>query len=660
MDIKNRIKELTDKINQYNNAYYNDNNPLVSDNQYDTLYKELENLERDYPDYIQENSPIKRVGAVLSQKDKVIIHEFPMYSLENSYSRGDVEEFINKIEKSVGKDILFTVEPKMDGAAVSITFEKGKLTLAATRGDGKEGEDITRNAFFITNLPKEINDKNKIVVIGEVVMEKEVFKELNILRSQNNQQLFANPRNAAAGSLKLLDENEAKSRKLSIFIYGMSGNYYGKNHSDDLEKCKNLNLPVNNIMYICKDIEEIFEALDKIEDIRFSLPYDIDGAVIKVNDYSLREELGYTAKFPRWALAYKYQAQQASTILKDVIFQVGRTGIITPVAVLEPVLLSGSTISKASLYNEDEIRRLDIMIGDTVFIEKGGEIIPKVVSVQKELRKSDAKEIKFPRACPECGSLLYKDDDQADYYCINKKCPAIIKGSIIHFASRNAMDIKGLGEKVVEELYDCGLLRNVADIYKLKMEDIETREGWGESSAKNLINAIEESKNKSFEKVLFGLGLRHVGASTAKLIVSKFSSMESLLNATFSDIENIKGIGKETALSIVNSLKNNALLEVIDSLKNSGLNMVEVSNKSDLLENKSFLITGTLSKPRKHFEDIITANGGILLSTVSKNLDYLLVGEKAGSKLEKAKKIGVKVINEYDFFTLIDKNSINL
>lgn len=660
MDIKNRIKELTDKINQYNNAYYNDNNPLVSDNQYDTLYKELENLERDYPDYIQENSPIKRVGAVLSQKDKVIIHEFPMYSLENSYSRGDVEEFINKIEKSVGKDILFTVEPKMDGAAVSITFEKGKLTLAATRGDGKEGEDITRNAFFITNLPKEINDKNKIVVIGEVVMEKEVFKELNILRSQNNQQLFANPRNAAAGSLKLLDENEAKSRKLSIFIYGMSGNYYGKNHSDDLEKCKNLNLPVNNIMYICKDIEEIFEALDKIEDIRFSLPYDIDGAVIKVNDYSLREELGYTAKFPRWALAYKYQAQQASTILKDVIFQVGRTGIITPVAVLEPVLLSGSTISKASLYNEDEIRRLDIMIGDTVFIEKGGEIIPKVVSVQKELRKSDAKEIKFPRACPECGSLLYKDDDQADYYCINKKCPAIIKGSIIHFASRNAMDIKGLGEKVVEELYDCGLLRNVADIYKLKIEDLETREGWGESSAKNLINAIEESKNKSFEKVLFGLGLRHVGASTAKLIVSKFSSMESLLNATFSDIENIKGIGKETALSIVNSLKNNALLEVIDSLKNSGLNMVEVSNKSDLLENKSFLITGTLSKPRKHFEDIITANGGILLSTVSKNLDYLLVGEKAGSKLEKAKKIGVKIINEYDFFTLIDKNSINL
>lgn len=660
MDIKNRIKELTDKINQYNNAYYNDNNPLISDNQYDTLYKELENLERDYPDYIQENSPIKRVGAVLSQKDKVIIHEFPMYSLENSYSRGDVEEFINKIEKSVGKDILFTVEPKMDGAAVSITFDKGKLTLAATRGDGKEGEDITRNAFFITNLPKEINDKNKIVVIGEVVMEKEVFKELNILRSQNNQQLFANPRNAAAGSLKLLDENEAKSRKLSIFIYGMSGNYYGKNHSDDLEKCKNLNLPVNNIMYICKDIEEIFEALDKIEDIRFSLPYDIDGAVIKVNDYSLREELGYTAKFPRWALAYKYQAQQASTILKDVIFQVGRTGIITPVAVLEPVLLSGSTISKASLYNEDEIRRLDIMIGDTVFIEKGGEIIPKVVSVQKELRKSDAKEIKFPRACPECGSLLYKDDDQADYYCINKKCPAIIKGSIIHFASRNAMDIKGLGEKVVEELYDCGLLRNVADIYKLKMEDLEKREGWGESSAKNLINAIEESKNKSFEKVLFGLGLRHVGASTAKLIVSKFSSMESLLNATFSDIENIKGIGKETALSIVNSLKNNALLEVIDSLKNSGLNMVEVSNKSDLLENKSFLITGTLSKPRKHFEDIITANGGILLSTVSKNLDYLLVGEKAGSKLEKAKKIGVKIINEYDFFTLIDKNSINL
>lgn len=657
MDNLKRIKELTEQLNRYNNAYYNENNPLISDKEYDDLYKELENYEKKYPEYIQEDSPIKKVGVTPSQKDKVIQHEFPMYSLENSYSRQDVEEFINRIRKSIGDNVVYTVEAKMDGAAITVTYENGKLVKAATRGDGKVGEDITRNASFIMNLPKEINNKNKIVVIGEVIMEKEVFKNLNIIRGNNNQQLFANPRNAASGSLKLLDENEAKSRQLSMFVYGMSGNYYEKNHNDDLNMCKNLGLPVSDIRFECNNIDEIFSALDKIENMRFSLPYDIDGAVIKVNDYSIREKLGYTSKFPRWAMAYKYQAQQVSTILKDVVFQVGRTGIVTPVAILEPVSLSGSIVSKASLYNEDEIRRLDIMIGDTVFVEKGGEIIPKVVSVQKSLRKEDARSIKFPKACPECGSILYKDENQADYYCINKRCPAIIKGTITHFASRNAMDIKGLGEKIVDELYEDRYLRSVADIYTLKIEDLSKRDGWGESSASNLINAIEESKSKPFEKVLFGLGYRHVGANAAKLLTSNFSSIEKLMNASFNDIENIKGIGKETAASIIRCLKSSDNIDIINRLKASGLNFEEkvVDNSEKLLTGKNFLITGTLSKSRKHFEDIITLNGGNLLSSVTKNLDYLLVGDKAGSKLEKAKSLGVKIINEYEFLDIINE-----
>ena len=653
MDYKERISYLTDLLNKYNKAYYIDNNPIVSDVEYDTLYKELEQLEKDYPEFIQNNSPTKVVGAK-ETLSKTINHEIPMYSLDNSYSMEDIEEFYERLYKMFGKDIELTVECKMDGAALSVTYDNGRLLQVVTRGDGKSGEDIT-NTAYISNLPKEISYKGKLILRGEVFMPKEVFKELNRTRGEMGQNLFANPRNAAAGSLKLLDFKQAQSRMLEMFVYNLA--YCDENistHEEALNFCREIGLPVNNIFFKCSNLNMVENALSEIENMRFSLPYDIDGAVIKVNNIDMQRQAGFTAKFPRWAIAYKYKAQQVSTILEDVIFQVGRTGAVTPVAVLHPVLISGSTVSRASLHNEDEIKRLNIMIGDTVFIEKGGEIIPKVVSVQQSLRSDNAKEIIMPSNCPICNSPLEVIESDAKRRCVNPKCPALIQGSIIHFASRDAMDIKGLGEKVVEELFNAHLINNYADIYELKAEQLEDREGWGKVSAENLIEAVNESKNIPFERVLFALGLRHVGIIAARLLAEHFKSMDRLMNASINDLENVKGIGTETAVSILKSLKDENMNQIITRLKDYGLQMEYVqSNTGASLQGKSFLITGTLDKPRKYYEELILSNGGSLLSGVSKNLDFLIAGEKAGSKLDKANKLGVKVISQDEFLNMI-------
>ena len=579
MDYKERISYLTDLLNKYNKAYYIDNNPIVSDVEYDTLYKELEQLEKDYPEFIQNNSPTKAVGAK-ETLSKTINHEIPMYSLDNSYSMEDIEEFYERLYKMFGKDIELTVECKMDGAALSVTYDNGRLLQVVTRGDGKSGEDIT-NTAYISNLPKEISYKGKLILRGEVFMPKEVFKELNRTRGEMGQNLFANPRNAAAGSLKLLDFKQAQSRMLEMFVYNLA--YCDENistHEEALNFCREIGLPVNNIFFKCSNLNMVESALSEIENMRFSLPYDIDGAVIKVNNIDMQRQAGFTAKFPRWAIAYKYKAQQVSTILEDVIFQVGRTGAVTPVAVLHPVLISGSTVSRASLHNEDEIKRLNIMIGDTVFIEKGGEIIPKVVSVQQSLRSDNAKEIIMPSNCPICNSPLEVIESDAKRRCVNPKCPALIQGSIIHFASRDAMDIKGLGEKVVEELFNAHLINNYADIYELKAEQLEDREGWGKVSAENLIEAVNESKNIPFERVLFALGLRHVGIIAARLLAEHFKSMDRLMNASINDLENVKGIGTETAVSILKSLKDENMNQIITRLKDYGLQMEYVQSNT--------------------------------------------------------------------------------
>lgn len=656
MSEKERILLLTKLIDKYNSAYYNDAEPLVSDFEYDGLYKELKELEEKYPEYALPSSPTKRAGIAPDEKGKTVRHEVPMMSLDNSYSLTDVEEFFKRLSKTIGSGFTVTVEPKMDGAAVSLTWEKGKLTLAATRGDGIIGEDITRNAEFITNLPKRINYDGKLTIRGEVFMSKTVFRELNKDRAEEGLALFANPRNAAAGSLKLLDAQEAQSRRLEMFIYGADGGTDNKSHAKDLEFCRNLGLPVNPIIYLCKSMDEVSKALDEIEKLRFELAYDIDGAVIKVDDYSLREKAGVTSKFPRWAIAYKYAAVQATTKLEDVGFQVGRTGAITPVAKLSPVLLSGSTVSRASLHNEDEIKRLGVMIGDTVFIEKGGEIIPKVVKVLDSVRPSDAKPIVFPEICPVCGKPLTVSSDDAKRRCVNRLCPAIVKGAIMHFASRGAMDIKGLGDKAVEELYEAGILKNCADIYDLKPSDLIGREGWGELSAENLINAISASKSKPFEKVLYAIGFRHLGVTGGRLLALAFGSMENLKKATAEDLEKIDGIGPEIAASVAAAMQDGENIKIIDRLASAGLKMeTEVAETSAHLpiSGKTFLITGTLDKPRKVYEDEIEALGGKILSGVSKKLDFLIVGDEPGSKLSKAKELGIKIITADEFNSMI-------
>ncbi len=654
MDIKNRIAQLVEDITKYNEAYYADNNPLISDKEYDELYHELVQLETEYPELKQENSPTNIVGVSPKDDAKTVEHEYRMLSLDNSYSQEEVVDFIRKSGASVGTQ--YTIEPKVDGAAVSITYENGVLTLGATRGDGKVGEDITRNVKLIEQLPKTISYKGKIVLRGEVYMSKQVFEDLNKKRAEMGEQLFANPRNAAAGSLKLLDEKEAKSRRLSVIIYGVDG-FEDKfeTHAKDMEYVKSLGFHISERLFVANNIDEITQALDKIEDVRFTLDYDIDGAVIKVNDYAIREELGYTAKFPRWAIAYKYKALQATSVLEDVIFQVGRTGAITPVAVLTPVQLSGSTVSRASLHNQDEVNRLDIMIGDTVFIEKGGEIIPKIVAVQKDLRKSDAREIIFPTHCPVCNHEVVTTDDDAKSRCVYEYCPALVKGKIMHFASRNAMDIKGLGEKVVDELYEAELVRNFSDIYNLKIDDLKDRDGWGKRSADLLIEAIDGSKKIPFERVLYALGIRHVGETAARLVVDEFKSFDKLSSASVNSIENVKGIGEETAISIRKAVNNENFMIEIDKLKQAGLSFVaeQKEKASGNLDGKSFLITGTLDKPRKYYEELILNNGGKLASGVSKNLDYLIAGEKAGSKLSKAESLNIPVLDAEKFMKML-------
>lgn len=649
-----QIKHLTELLNKYNEAYYNEAQPLVSDLEYDRLYKELKTLEDEYPQYVQENSPTKTPGLIPDDKSKTVRHEVPMLSLDNSYSMEDIAAFWNRLTKIVGDGFRVTVEPKMDGAAISLTWEKGVLKLAATRGDGKIGEDITRNASFITNLPKKIDHLGKLTVRGEVFMPKTVFHELNKFRGEEGTPLFANPRNAAAGSLKLLDEGEAGSRFLQMFIYGVDAGSDKKNQRDDLEFCENLGLPVNPIIYICNNLEEVMNGLNEIEKLRFQLPYDIDGAVIKLDDYDLRAEAGFTSKFPRWAVAFKYPAVQVTTTLVAVIFQVGRTGALTPVAKLTPVLLAGSTVSRASLHNEDEIKRLGVMIGDRVFVEKGGDVIPKIVKTAGNLKGETSKNIIFPENCPSCGEALIVNEDDAKRRCVNRSCPAIIKGSINHFVSRNAMDIKGLGEKAVDELFGAGYLKNYADIYDLQISYLDKREGWGDTSAKNLIDAVLESKKRPFDTVLYALGFRHLGITGAKLLAENFSSMEKLRKASFDDFANVKGIGKETASSLITALSDGLNIEIIERLTSAGLKMAAAeSHELGTLSGKTFLITGILDKPRKFYEDIVVANGGKILSGVSKKLDFLIVGVDAGSKLEKANEIGIKTISAGEFLNML-------
>jgi DNA ligase (NAD+) len=581
--------------------------------------------------------------------DGGIRHAIPMLSLENSYNREDVAKFVSKAAD--GKT-TFTVEPKMDGAAVSITYEDGKLTLAATRGDGVMGEEITHNVLTIKALPHQIAHNGTLVVRGEIFMPKDVFEKLNDARAKLGQPLFANPRNAAAGSMKLLDSAEAARRGLDMRVYDVASSTNLPSHSANLEYCGSLGLPINDLNRVCHNLDEILAALDAIEQLRFSLPYEIDGAVIKVNEYTKRSAMGSTGKFPRWAVAYKYAALQATTILKSVTFQVGHTGEITPVAELEPVQLSGSTISRATLHNEDQIARLGVMIGDTVFIEKGGEIIPKIVKVVLDARPTTAQAITFPAECPICGMPLSKPDGEARWCCNNPECAGRVKATLAKFASREAMDIDGMGPALIDALVDEGRISKFADIYSLQAAELAKRDKMGSRSAQKLVAAIEKSKSQPFSRVLYAMSLPRVGVNTSKLLSSNFKNIDQLMAATRTDLVSIADIGDKTATILLQTFATEAFQDMVASLREIGLNMAAAEAPQAVesaITGKSFLITGTLSVPRKTMEDRIESLGGKLLSSVSKNLNYLIVGENAGSKLTKAESIGVPVLSEDDF-----------
>ncbi|MCD6220987.1 NAD-dependent DNA ligase LigA [bacterium] len=653
-----KIDKLIKLLNYYNYKYYVENNPVVSDYEYDKLYHQLLELEKKYPQFIKPYSPTQRVGGQPLKEFKTVQHKIPMLSIDNTYSSDELIEFDKRVKRMADVEYVdYVVELKYDGVAVSLIYEGGKFILGASRGDGFRGDDITENLKTVKTLPLYIPYKKPIEVRGEVYMRKDDFEKLNRERERNGEQLFANPRNATAGSLKLLDSREVAKRNLQFFVYqGIVGNDF-KTHWDVMNFLKELGFPVSPHMKYAENIKEVIDYCNEWEEKRFSLPYNIDGMVIKVNSLSLQEKLGTTTKSPRWVVAYKFPAEQVSTIIKDVTVQVGRTGTLTPVAILEPVEISGTIVSRATLHNFDEIKRLGVKIGDRVFVEKGGEIIPKIVKVIPEARDGDEKDIPVPEKCPVCGSPVIKDTNEVAIRCPNVRCPAQVKERIIHFASKNAMDIEGLGEQWVNIFVDKGLLSDYGDIYYLKYEDLINLERMGEKSVKNLLNAIKNSKNRPLSCLIFALGIRYIGVHASEILAENFNSIDHLAEATFDQLSSIDEIGPVMAESIVEFFKNEENLRVIEKLKKAG---VETSReekeieKKDVLSGLTFVITGTLKNyTRDEITDYIKSLGGKVSSSVSKKTDYIICGEEPGSKLQRGKQLGIKIISEEEFEQLV-------
>jgi DNA ligase (NAD+) len=652
------IESLKHEIERHNVLYYEFANPSISDFEYDILVNRLKELLAKHPDLNIEDVPIAKVGSDLTSASKTITHKQRMYSLDNAYSLAEVEEFLTKIGKETGVFPTVTLEHKIDGFSINLFYEKGKLIYATTRGDGFEGEVVTENVKTIKSIPLSIDFKGSIEIRGEIYFPIKTFIELNQERELKGEKLFANPRNAAAGTIKLKDTQQVANRNLQAIFYtiGYASSAYAETQKELLLNLQLSGFPISSDYTLVSSFQEIENYCNLWDKQRSQLPYEIDGIVIKINDFSLQQELGYTNKSPKWAIAYKFKPEEKETILKDVLFQVGRTGAVTPVAILEPVYISGSTVSRATLHNEDEIARLDLHLGDTVKIVKSGEIIPKIIEVLPQHRKPQAEPVIFPTLCPVCSSHLYKEAEGAIHYCSNSKCPAQLQRQLEHFTSREAMDITGLGESLICRLIDLGMLKSIEDIYRLDYQEIALLERLGDKSAKNLQQAIENSRSVTFDKVLFALGIRFVGAKTARLLAEHFVTIDNLIQADFDTLMSINEVGDKIAQSIIDYFKIDDNLALISFLKDYELQFELTSTiKNDILQGKTFLITGTLLKyDRISMENMILANGGKLLSSVSKNLDYLIVGEKAGSKLDKAKALGsVNIINEQEILTMM-------
>src|SRR5256714_1335340 len=656
-----RIAQLRRDIEGHNRRYYEEAAPTISDREYDTLYRELRDLEKQFPKLATSDSPTQQIGDKPLKAFGQITHRVPMLSLDNTYSEEEVTDFYGRLERLLpNKKIPVAIEPKVDGVAVSLLYENGQLRYAATRGDGTVGDDITQNILTIRSVPKQLkgNVPKVLEVRGEAYLNKAGFAKLNAERREAGLPEFANPRNAAAGSLKQLDPAIAAKRPLGLVCYGtglIEGLTLNK-HSELFALLKKLGLPGSEKWWVADSVEEILGAIHELDRVRHEFVYETDGAVVKVDSFSQREILGYTAKSPRWAIAFKYEAERVETRLLDILVQVGRTGTLTPVAALEPVVVSGSTVSRATLHNEEEIERKDIRIGDTVLIEKAGEVIPAVVSVRTDLRTGREKKFRMPKHCPECGSAVVKDEGQVAVRCVNSQCPAQVRRRIEHFASRGAMDIEGLGEAVINQLVQQKLLADVGDIYSLKAPVLLELERMGEKSVANLLDAIERSKSRPLWRLLFGLGILHVGVSASRALADHFPNLDAIRESSVVDLQQIPDVGEVVGQSIHDFFREPHNLAVIEKLGKARLRFEaepKAAGAAPGFKNTTWVITGTLSQARDEIAEMIRARGGKVSGSVSKKTSYVLAGEEAGSKLEKAKKFGVRVLNEGEFRKLL-------
>ncbi|MBU9721266.1 MULTISPECIES: NAD-dependent DNA ligase LigA [Bacillaceae] len=663
-DVKKKIKHLTDLLNEYAYSYYVLDQPKVSDAEYDQLLRELIKLEDSHPEFKRDDSPSERVGGKPLDQFKKVQHTIPMLSLSNAFNEEDLRDFDRRVQQGLGHAPTYSCELKIDGLAVTLIYEEGRFVLGATRGDGTTGEDITSNLKTIPSIPLRLRESVDIEVRGEAFMPKKSFVRLNEEKEKNEEQLFANPRNAAAGSLRQLDPKIAAKRNLDIFIYSI-GQIRGKeidSHHGALEYVGNLGLKTNKEQKHCKTIDEVIEYCESWLDKRADLPYEIDGIVIKVDALKDQEALGFTAKSPRWAIAFKFPAEEVITTLHDIELSVGRTGVVTPTAILEPVSVAGTTVKRASLHNEDLIREKDLKLGDKVIIKKAGDIIPEVVNVLTEHRTGDEKDFAMPTHCPECESELVRIEGEVALRCVNPKCPAQIREGLIHFVSRNAMNIDGLGERVITQLFDHELITDVADLYKLEREELLNLERMGEKSVDNLLKAIDTSKGNSLEKLLFGLGIRFVGAKAAKTLAQHFETLDKLQAATQEELEAVNEIGVKMADSIVTYFAQPEVNELMNELRSLGVNTeykgpkATESASETYFSGKTIVLTGTMEHmARGKAKTEIEARGGNVTGSVSAKTDLLIAGEKAGSKLKKADDLNIEVWDEARFLEELEK-----
>lgn len=659
---KERIKELREQVEYYAKKYYDDDKPEISDFEYDMLMVELRNLENDYPEFKTTDSLTQKVGGHVKEGFEKVTHEVPLQSLQDVFSIEEVEEYVNKIEQKAEENEInnrkYVVETKIDGLSAALEYKQGKFIRGATRGNGLVGEDITQNLKTIKTIPMELKEKIDITVRGEVFISKQDFEKMNQEREENEEELFANARNAAAGSLRQLDSKITEKRPLDIYIFNVQkidGKEFNS-HFEELEYLAKLGFNVNPVRIECSTIEEIEKAIQKIGDEREKLTFGIDGAVVKVDDLKFREILGTTAKTPRWAIAYKYPPEKKETILKDIVCQVGRTGVITPMAILEPVKVAGSTISRTTLHNEDFIKEKGLKIGDTVVIQKAGDVIPEIVEVKEKKRKGEEKEFQMPQQCPVCGAPTAREEGEAAIRCTGIECPAKLFRNLVHFVSREAMNIDGLGENIIGQLLDKELIKNIADIYSLSFEDIASLKKNGTKFAQNLVDSINKSKENDLYRLITGLGIRNVGVKVSKILARKYKTIENIMKATSEELAMIDDIGPIVANNIQEFFLQEQTQDLIEKLKKSGVNTksLEEEVEDTRFEGKVFVLTGSLEKfTRGEASNIIEKFGGKTSTTVSKKTDYVIAGEEAGSKLTKAQSLRVTILSEDEFLKMI-------